>query len=447
MGENGDKIKRGVDFETRVGESSVPRQVFFWRPGKRFNHRTFFLISVLWLMNFFIVLPVLSLDLSKAYYSSIFLVNTAKWVKGLTGISENLFFQFLTFWVCAFTPVSFYLFARRLTMRHEITAFIATLFFILPSPLFGNLPIVVTALLRGDGAHMVVFSFLPLFMLYLQMFLSTGASALLFLTAVTLAYSAVVSLFATFNIFVFLAVILIAEGFLGDLRIKILRTVILVLTASALTLFWYYPKAVLDLLTMPVVNEAAGKFLNILPLSIPIIPVAGALAFLIFDRRIKLRPVFVSLALLLVYVMIYGLSGQLSLGSIFRPDRYMPEIAMVISLMASIVFVLMIETGVRHFKRKAVGGSVFFGIMMLISFTVSFGIMMVTHKVENSYDNLSKMSMSQRYYVQGRDVSDFEIGDVSRILGSGISIATFLVLLYFLRKYPTAFSKSERSKV
>jgi hypothetical protein len=436
-------IKRGVDFETRVGETAMQiSQAFLWWRGGRLNQRTLFFLALVWILNFIIVFPIFGKNLTQAYSSSTFLVLISEFFHRFLNLPQHFFFSILTFFSFTFAPVSFYLFVRKIAMRHEITALIATLLFILPNPFFNNVPILVAAILRGDGAHVLAISFIPFFLLYVQTFISTGAPVLFFMTAIGIAYIAIISPFAVFNLVLCFGVLTIAEGFQGNLRIKLIRAFILLLTASALAFFWYYPSMILKIVALSHIQYTITKFLGILPAAIPVVPVAGALSFLIFDRREKLKPIFVSLSLFFIYLTFYGVSSQLEISGIFTADRYLPELTMFSSFFLAILFILLVELIIRHLLPKLKGKIAFFGFIFLITFGTALvgfltfqgiGIVHIYIQSEQIVDHYNEGVGTLRGFIDWRDFTSIFAGIVSML--------TFLFLIYILRRYPTSLRR------
>jgi hypothetical protein len=438
-------IKRGVDFETRFGEQSrALDSAFLWWRGEKFNKKTVIFLSLLFTINFIIVFPILGKDFSPSYASSSVLLAIAGFLKYLF-ISPQFFFSILTLLALCLAPINFYLFVRRVAMRHEITAFLASLFFIIPNPFFGQVPITVTAFLQGDGAHALVFSFLPLFLLYVQAFLKTGIPALAVLCVIGTAAIAVISPFAAFNLLIILFILTIAEGFLGSLRVKLLRLVFLLFGSSLLASFWYYPNVLSKIAVLSHVKFAFDKFTSLLPLAVPIIPVAGALSFLIFDRREKLNPVFISTALFLSYFSLYNVSRDLAMNGVFTADRYGLELGFSSAFFAAILCILLTELGIQKLLPKIERSqalrlllSLQFISALLIGFFTLQGFAMVQKVAEQ------KIVANQFTAGIGGIKRTFSITDFTSLLWLFISLATLFCLFYILSKYS---SSSKNKKV
>lgn len=437
-------IKRGIDFENRVGQTAWHvGYAFRWWQGTSLNRKSWIFIWLGFAINLVLIYPIFGKDVSAAFSSSSFLLLLASFFKIVFRIPERFFLGFLTDLSLISLPVTYYLFVRKIVLRHEFTAVLATLLLILPNPFFYNTPILVNALLNGDGAHVVVFAFLPLLLLYVQSFLAKGIPIWGFLTALATAMVAIISPFAALQLIIFYLVLVVAEGFQGNLRVKLMRVLFLFMACAGLCFFWYSPSVLLKILVLEHVQYALGKFSSVLPLAIPILPVAGALSFLIFDRREKLKPIFIGLALFLIYLTLYGVSNGLNISGVFTADRYLPELVFVSALFLSILFVLLTELAVRNFLPRMKPELVSLVMTALISFGFVFVILLTFRGV----------GIVHAYLRQGIVSSHCEcgIGGVARVFGWGdivaslVSLGTLVGLVILVRKFPSVRGKRDNS--
>src|SRR3989338_5644716 len=327
-------VKRRIDFENRLLDNGVSRfrHAFAWWKGRQLNKTTLLFLLTIFTVNLFITYPLFGRDVSASFSSSVFLL--------LAGILDNAhimtksqFFSVLTIFSITFAPISYYLFVRKTAMRHELIALVATMFYILPNPLTNGGSVLSEAILNGDGAHVFVFSFLPLFLLYVRAYISTGVKVWGFIAAIITAVVAVISPFATFNLLIIFGVITVSEGFFRDLREKISRLMFLLISSFLLSFFWYYPNILGEIVVLEHVSFAINKIVSILPLAIPIIPVAGLLLFLVF----------------LIYVTLYFISSDLNITGIFTSKRYLLELAFGSSYLLAMIFIVVIELMIRSY--------------------------------------------------------------------------------------------------
>lgn len=438
-------IKRGIDFSNRVGEGKLSetykKSLAWWRGGK-LNKRTFINITFIFVINLLIVSPLFTRNVTSSFSNSVAFALAADIMHFFFKLNNDVFFSIVTGISLSFAPISFYLFVRKIALRHELTALIATLAFILPNPFFGYIPVFGGTVINGDAAHAVVFSYIPLFLLYVESFFSTGIPILALLASIGTAIIAIFSPFAAFNLLLIYPFLAIAEGFLGNLRIKIFRMIFLLIMAFGLSLWWYFPTFFAQGISLSHVTYTINKILSLFPLLIPIIPVFGALFFLVFDRRKRLKPIFIGLSLLIIYVMLYITSKDIMISGIFTPERYRLELTFAGALTFSIITIIIGETLFRivflkvfkkiHLILKLTIISIFSGIFAVLLYT--------SIHASRLYLSLEPMTKSESIGI-GNIVRTFNLTDISTILVDLISLITFLYLFHIVRTYPSLRKK------
>src|SRR3989344_3513200 len=262
--------KKGIDLTDRVWESKLTgraKLAFSWWRGGRLNKTTLVLMCFVASTNVFFAYPLFRQDVSSAYNSSAF-VFISRLLSDLGIIHPSLFFSLVTAIAISFAPVSMYLFVRKIVLRHELTALLATILFILPNFFSPDTFPLVGAVLNGDGAHAFVFAFVPLFLLYVQAFLSTGVFIWGIFAIFGTALIAILSPFVMFNLLIFYTILTISEGFLGNFRVKFARLLLLLVCALALSFFWYYPTVLSQIFIMSHVKSTLVASWLVLPLAI-----------------------------------------------------------------------------------------------------------------------------------------------------------------------------------
>jgi hypothetical protein len=83
--------------------------------------------------------------------------------------------------------------------------------------------------------------------------------------------------------------------------------------------------------------------LNLIPLSFFIFPVFGTFAFLIFDRRPKLQPLFISLSLTVFFGLIYLVRTNLVDITLSDNGRFGAELTLALSFFWGIVILWIFE--------------------------------------------------------------------------------------------------------
>ena len=351
-----DSLKRGVELTNRLGESGVGKKIqatFSWWTGGKINKTTFLFLGFVFIVNIFLIYPLLTRDLTVSYSSSQALSFFGNFLESIGFIPKSYFFLFLTFTSLSIAPISFYLFVRRTVLRHEMTAFLATLLYVLPNPLTGNNLPLAQAIISGDGAHAFAFSFAPLVLLTSQVFIGTGLPFWGVVSAAGTGLVSFISPFALFNLLIFLIIVTVAEGFMGNFRTKFIRLVFLLASSFGLSFFWYYPNIIGKILDLSHVSYALNKSWSIFPLLVPSVPILGIIFFLILDRREKLKPIFISLSLFIIYLFLYGTSRNLAVSGIFTAERYLVEMSFVKAFFFSLIIVLIIESALRNYILKA----------------------------------------------------------------------------------------------
>jgi hypothetical protein len=445
-----ENVKRGIDYTNRVGEGKFAetyrKSLAWWRGGK-LNKRTFTYISILFIMNLIIVFPVFQRNVTSAYTSSAALMLIANILHMILFINQDTFFSVITITALCISPITFYLFVRKVALRHELTALIATLFFIIPNPLFDFTPALGASFIYGDGAHALVFSILPLFLLYVESFISSGLPILAFLTAVGTGIIAIISPFTMFNLLIIYPMLTVAEGFLGNLRIKMLRMIFLLVMAFSLSLFWYFPTFFSKGIMLVHVVDAINRVMRLFPLLIPIIPIFGALFFLVFDRRQKLKPIFIGLSLLIIYLMLFSASKDIMMGGIFTPQRYRIEIAFAGSMTLAIICIILGETLIRNIFIKAKQGRMFLLTVILATLCSGVIVAVLITAINSShlFMKFEPMRKSSGIGV-GNIVRIFRLDNVPSLIMDCVSLLTFIFLIFILRTYPSSYNKLRKAQ-
>lgn len=336
----GSDLKRGIDFSNRLGGKLGQsfEQNYLWRDGGEFTIITFAFLVTVYVLNLFFVFPIFKLDLTPAFASSNVLSIISNYIASFGLLSQSQFYLIITIMSLTTAPISLYLFVRRNVFRHDSIAFLATLVYILPNPIFHDGLPLIRGIFAGDGAHSIAFAFIPLILMGFQIFITRGIPLYGVLAAIGTSAIAIISPFATFNLLIFATIITISAVFQGNLRAKIIRLALVLISASALSFFWYFPEALSQIVKLGHVEFTIRKMISILPIAIPIIPVVGTLLFLIFDRRDKLQPFFIGLSMLIVYGGLYSLSNILKVTGIFTPERYLIELSVAASFVIAVLF-------------------------------------------------------------------------------------------------------------
>jgi hypothetical protein len=199
------------------------------------------------------------------------------------------------------------------------------------------------------------------------------------------------------------------------------------------------------ILFLPHIQYAVRKFAAILPAAIPIIPVAGILSFLIFDRREILKPVFVSLSFFLIYLTLYGVSSHLNVSGIFTAERYLPELVLSASFFSAVLFIPLTEFVIRFLLKKLKGRLVFCAtIVIVIFFTAIIGFLSFQGiRIVHTYIQSEKMLDSYYNSSIAGSRGFVDVNDPTSIFASLVSLATFFFLIYIVRRYPMSLKRGK----
>jgi len=118
-----EKVKRGIDFSNRVGESQFSdsyRKSLSWWKGGKLDKKTFVFISLIFIMNLVTISPLFSRDVSGSFVSSAAFMLVASILERFLFLPKSIFFSFITIFSLSIAPVTFYLFIRKIALRHEL---------------------------------------------------------------------------------------------------------------------------------------------------------------------------------------------------------------------------------------------------------------------------------------------------------------------------------------
>ena len=445
-------IKRGVKLQNRIFDDRINKtfqDAFRWWTGGRIGKVTVAGFGVVFVINLYLVSAIFNKDLTPAFSSSAFLMSIAQRFHSLGILSVSNFFGLISMVSLSFAPISVYLFVRRVVHRHELTAFFAALLFIIPTPIVPDGVPLISALLSGDGAHVLVFCYLPLFLLYFRAFIGSGTLVWGVIAALGTAVIGIISPFSLFNLFIFYLTLVAAEGFKGGFRIKFARLLFVLVTSFGLSFFWYFPNIITQTVVLERISFALSFFWKVFPILIPTVPVFGAVLFLIFDRREKLSPVFIALFLNVSYIILYSISLSLRANGIFVPDRYIVEIAFAQSFLAALV----IGFGINFFYQ--LGKDYLFNklnsvlsILILFVTGLATGVLLifVVLEIYNVQNDIFQKAFAVHH--------DIGIGTIGRaglfdsplaIFSDIVSIVTLFILFYVLKYFSAGIKEAKTS--
>src|SRR3989344_698098 len=435
--------KRGIDLQNRFWDDIVNKgfkDKFYWK-GTSINKITVFALFVIFCLNVFIVSSIISKDLTPAFSRSSSLMLIADFVEKIRIIDKSQFFLVLSLLMLFWAPINIYLFVRRIVYRHELTAFLATLLFVLPNPVSRNGVPLIYAIFQGDGAHALAFSFIPFFLLHFKAFIHGGLFALGFLSIIFASVVMIISPFAFLNLLILFLIITVSEGFLGGFRIKFIRLFFVLISSFCLSFFWYDPAVISKIIRIESMVFAISYFSKILPIFIPVVPVVGAISFLIFDRREKLQPMFISIFFFLSYLVMYIISSSLNMQGIFVPSRYSIELSFSAALFVALILGFIFDLGYRKIKESVIFKKNNKRIFLLAFISTVTMTLLLLVMIQNVISLRSELILTGIEATYSKGVGSVEreglLSSVSSIMASGLSILTLVLLIYALKYYPT----------
>ena len=423
-------IKRGVDLGNRLWgnqEKKSQRSYSLFRtPGR--NKITYFFVAVIFLLNLALTLPLLTQDLSN-YYSSFVLTSLVNSIVNLHILDKAQVFMLLAFIPIAFAPISVYFFVRNNVWGDEFAAFLATLFFVLPNPFLGKELTVVNSILHSDGAHSFVFPLIPFFLLYFQDYLATGMFKFAAITSIGGALIAIISPFGFFNFIIMLLILGVSDGFLRDLRAKLVRLFSVILLSLGLCLFWYYPTLIQNILSLNYIQITMQRTISNIPIFLPLVPILGIILFLVLDRRAKWQSFFIGISFFLVYLVLFFISKATNVPGIFTPYRYALELSFSASFLLSLTIIYLLDLLFKSILHKVKRGlkTILFGVVFLI---LSSSLLILGVVIAPQRSNFKQPTILQNKNAGiGTIKRNFNLNNLSFDIASSISIATLLLIL------------------
>ncbi len=295
------------------------------------------LISVL---NLFLLSPLVGTASPSNTYSGPLIPFLASIVATISRIPFSYAAQMVNVFFFLLLPVSLYILIKLLTNR-ILTALFAVLIATLPLTLFlqGR---VEAGLLGGDSSHVASLGLMPLALFCLIAFLRRGGMKNLVIASALSAAIILISPSGAISYFLLAIFATFSEALLGGSRIKILRFASLFLLVGALTSFWYNPSFTFWLIFGPLGDGLRTGIVDLIPLSLFIIPVLGTFGFLLFDRKPNLQAVFLASFWTIGFLIIDCISS----GG-FPPSgtsRYLPELGLTLAFLLGLGITYFIDS-------------------------------------------------------------------------------------------------------
>ncbi|MBU0618881.1 hypothetical protein KKD62_01445 [Patescibacteria group bacterium] len=265
-------------------------------------------------INFFLLLPFFGQEHQANGFSAPFIPLLAKLTSFVMPYAHGVRFWLL---ICLmFLPISLYFFIREIS-RRRLAAFAATLIISLPVGVF--LPLRTRlGLFMDDGGQAASLTIILFSCLFLLRFLKGGNFKMAAATSLTMSLVALTSPLGSFILVCCALAITFSEMLLNQGRLKLLRLLTVLVFTAGLSTFWYHPSFVLAIINSEQGRLLIKAFANLLPISFFLVPLLGALGFLLFENKPQLQPLFLALLLSTGFgLLALGTGVQLSSASRF----------------------------------------------------------------------------------------------------------------------------------
>lgn len=340
------------------------------------------------------------------------------------------------FWLLIFLlafPLAFYFLIREISGR-RLVAFIAVLIASLPIGIF--LPLrVKLGLLTQDGGQVASLTLSMFVCLFLLSFLRRGNFKAGIASSLGVSLVALTSPLGLFVLFCFALAITFSEMLLGRARLKLARFLTVAVLSAGFSAFWYHPKFV-----FLIFNSSQGELLretlgNLFPLSFFLVPLLGALGYLLFENRPHLQALFLAVFLSIGF-------GLLSLGAgveLSTPSRFLPSFGISLAFLGGLVLAkffdyLKTAESFKRFKlleryRELIS---FLSVCLFLSL-----FFLIINASGTSFRETQEAEVLGQAVVKRTGIWEIreETGGVANILGGGISFLTFGLTVFLGVKF------------
>lgn len=452
----------------------VPERSNFWFSQKtetnlerKLFDKTSTLISlILAAFSFVIFWPVISqINIEEAFFTP--LVPSLLYIFGLWGFPSADAMKILFIISFMVSTIGIYLFVREMTKR-QMTAIISTLIYLIPPvPVFiltyfrqGLLVKELEAakqflfIIYGDGAHFIALALIPLAAIFFLRYLKSDHKINLFWSAIFCGLIFLATRSQAMSLILILASITLSELFLGMARVKIKRFLLVVAVFFGLISFWYTPDFLID--SFILYRAHIVENINLLfPVPFIIGSLMLFLTFVIFGKKETRQPIFISLLLFTIYLLIIG-SWILTQRSIIpHVQRLIANLNMftAIILATGITFILdrmhlSERMGITKwsYALRSLVVIVFWPFLFLITglvvYLVSPLILEVFSGSEGIWSKVSRQVFEDRQHILRIAGSNFVLigrpSEVWQLIGSVVSLFTFAILVFavFVNRFP-----------
>lgn len=316
-----------------------------------------------------------------------------------------------------------------------VIAWISPLFSVSTKSFPLSLPsLVALGFIVSDSAHIIGLLLTPIPLYYSLKFLRKPLFPYFLTAIISVSFVGLISPFSLLNLFILSLIFGFSEVMLGEGRLKFVRLITITLCGIFLTSFWYHPGFVLSLLNTQSWLSTIASLSALAPLLFFVIPVASIVSFLIFDRKPQLQPLFLSLAITIVYGLIHF--SESTLGTrVAVPFRFLPEYALGTSFLLGVVIVNSAYLLTVFVLKKSAGNYRWLPLLPYILSSFFLGFILISIII-NLADFISTVQSINLLTIQGATtVADNKVNWISQsgtllshILGFIITAVTALWL-------------------
>lgn len=451
-----------------MGPEDVPERSNFWfsqktktnLEGKLFDSTSILVSIILTVFSFVIFWPVITqIHIEEAFFTP--LVPSMLYFFGLWQIPSEESMKILFIISFMVSTVGIYLFVREMTKR-QMTAIISTLIYLIPP-----VPIFVLTYFRqglfvkeleaaklflfiiyGDGAHFIALALIPFAAIFFLRYLKSDHRTNLFWSAIFCALIFLATRSQAMSLILILASITLSELFLGMARVKIKRFLLVIAALFGLIMFWYTPDFLIEsfiLYRIQIVENI--NFLFPIPFILGILMLF--FTFVIFGKKESRQPIFISLMLFTVYLLIIG-------TWIINQRSFMPHVQRLIANL-NMFTAIILAIGITYIVDKAhlnerfgitkwsyaykslaviVFWPLLFLIIGLVVYLVSPPILEFFSGSESVWSRIGTQVIEDRQHIIDIAGSNFKLiarsNESWQLIGLLISILTILALVFMV---------------
>src|SRR3989344_3668341 len=237
-------------------------------------------------------------------------------------------------------------------------------------------------IIYGDGAHFLALALIAFAALFFLRYIKSDKTSDLVITVLACAFILLASRSQALSLFLVLIVVALTDLFLGSVRVKIKRFLLVLLISLGLVSFWYTPsfwqETLISFFSQLKVNL---KFLFPLPATLGFLTLF--VSFVFFGRKENRQPIFFSFLLFIIFLILVGEWLWYQRSLLPHPQRLVPNLNMFAAIVVALTLTAIVDKlnlvqtlAVETWSAagKALGALVFGIVSFLLLATVAFGL-------------------------------------------------------------------------